>query len=223
MDVGAPFAVDVVRRHLLDAMFAKFLLGEGESGFDIGDPITRGYPYYGTPHTGYAEISHIEVGCLNDSAGGFGANVASGGNQHRCRRIMPGESHLAKRTAGGPMSTDAPRKVIRSVGALGAAAPRRRLALSISQRPGVPPAECRNPPEAIAVGGRRIPAGGARRRRVSRRSAVSVREEGGGGERGRAKRAGGIFAVVCAERGNGEILTAGEMLNAERDEYRERV
>ena len=66
---GSPFAADVARRRLLDAMFAKFRLDEGESGFDIDDPIPRGDPYYDTPNAGYAEIFPIEEGGLNDATG----------------------------------------------------------------------------------------------------------------------------------------------------------
>ena len=73
---GSPFAADVARRRLLDAMFAKFRLDEGESGFDIDDPIPRGDPYYDTPNAGYAEISPIEEGGLNDAACGWGERCA---------------------------------------------------------------------------------------------------------------------------------------------------
>ena len=41
-------------------------------------------------------------------------------------------------------------------------------------------------------------------------------------KKGRAERTGGLFAVVCAEKGDGRILTVGEMLNAECNEYKER-
>ena len=97
MAEGSPFAVDVVRRHLLDAMFVKFRLDEGRSGFDIEDPVPRGDPYYDTPSTGYAEIFPIEEGALNDATSGCGMNVASDGNHQLCRRIMPDETHLEKK------------------------------------------------------------------------------------------------------------------------------
>ena len=41
-------------------------------------------------------------------------------------------------------------------------------------------------------------------------------------EKGRAERKGGLFAVVCAEKGGGGILTMGEMPDAECNEYKER-
>ena len=46
MAEGSPFAVEVVRMHLLDAMFIRFRLEEGEFGFDIDDPAPRGDAYY---------------------------------------------------------------------------------------------------------------------------------------------------------------------------------
>ena len=98
----SPFAVEVFRRHLLEAMFIRFRLEEGEAGFDIDDPVPRGDAYYDKPNDGYAEIFSIEEGCINNAIRGCGLNVAADGNHQLCREIMPDESHLKKETPGGP-------------------------------------------------------------------------------------------------------------------------
>ena len=64
MAEGPPFAVEVVRRHLLGAMFAKFRLDEGRSGFDVDGPIPRGGPFTIRRTLGTRKSSPLKKGTL---------------------------------------------------------------------------------------------------------------------------------------------------------------
>ena len=61
MSEGTPFATEVLRRHILNALFVKFFIDEGAKAFDLGDPAPRGDVAYDSPITWYFEISHSSM------------------------------------------------------------------------------------------------------------------------------------------------------------------
>ena len=100
MSEGSPFATEVMRRHILNALFVKFRVDEGAKAFDLDDPVPRGDVVYDAPNTGYFEIFSIFDGGNAAVDPIRPINVASDGNQQLCRRVIPDEKQYKKETPG---------------------------------------------------------------------------------------------------------------------------
>ena len=87
----APVETEVMRRHIINAVFAKFRIDEGANAFGLGDPVPRGDIARDVPNTWYFEISPLIDGWNGAVDSSRPLNVSSNSNHQICRRVTPGE------------------------------------------------------------------------------------------------------------------------------------